>query len=217
MTITAVVAPTAPTSSRAQSNEIAPMGLRLRARASTRSLAENAPRWAERGRGRSCRRSRSSRAATTCCCTRRNLWLTVHEVDRASHGARSRARLRGQLRRHQLRRAAGAGARQAASSARDIMNVVGDREQPGSLGAIGWDDEGVKPEKFDIIKNGVVRRLPDDARAGARCSTDYYKQHRQAGEELRLLVRAELGRRAVPAHAERVASCRARTTTRGRT
>jgi TldD protein len=35
------------------------------------------------------------------------------------------------------------------------MNIVGDREQPGSLGAIGWDDEAVKPVKFDIIRNGV--------------------------------------------------------------
>ena len=33
-----------------------------------------------------------------------HLWLTIHESRRASDGARSRARLRGQLRRHELRR-----------------------------------------------------------------------------------------------------------------
>jgi TldD protein len=37
-----------------------------------------------------------------------------------------------------------------------LMNMVGDRDQPGSLAAIGWDDEGVKPDRFDIIKKGVL-------------------------------------------------------------
>jgi TldD protein len=36
------------------------------------------------------------------------------------------------------------------------MNVRADRDQPGSLGAVGWDDEGVAPEPYDIIKDGVV-------------------------------------------------------------
>ena len=36
-----------------------------------------------------------------------------------------------------------------------VMNVQGDREQPGSLAAIGWDDEAVKPIRFDIIKEGI--------------------------------------------------------------
>jgi TldD protein len=37
----------------------------------------------------------------------------------------------------------------------ELMNIRGDRTQVGSLSACGWDDEGVKPEDFDIIKNGV--------------------------------------------------------------
>ncbi|MFN2397717.1 MAG: TldD/PmbA family protein [Gemmatimonadaceae bacterium] len=37
----------------------------------------------------------------------------------------------------------------------EIMNVQGDRSQVGSLSAVGWDDEGVKPEDFLIVKNGV--------------------------------------------------------------
>jgi TldD protein len=38
----------------------------------------------------------------------------------------------------------------------EFMNIQGDRMQDGSLGAVGWDDEGVQPETFLIIKNGVV-------------------------------------------------------------
>jgi len=37
-----------------------------------------------------------------------------------------------------------------------LMHVVGDRDQPGSLAAIGWDDEGVKPDRFDIVRDGVL-------------------------------------------------------------
>jgi TldD protein len=37
-----------------------------------------------------------------------------------------------------------------------LMNIRADRSQAGSLAACGWDDEGVKPEEYDIIKSGVV-------------------------------------------------------------
>ena len=37
-----------------------------------------------------------------------------------------------------------------------LMHVVGDRDQPGSLAAIGWDDEGVQPDRFDIIRDGLL-------------------------------------------------------------
>jgi TldD protein len=37
----------------------------------------------------------------------------------------------------------------------EIMNVQGDRSQEGGCGTTGWDDEGVKPETFLIIKNGI--------------------------------------------------------------
>jgi len=36
-----------------------------------------------------------------------------------------------------------------------LMNIRGDRTQHGSLSACGWDDEGVKPEDFDIITKGT--------------------------------------------------------------
>lgn len=37
-----------------------------------------------------------------------------------------------------------------------LVNIVADRMQPGSLGAIGYDDEGVPAKKWDIIKDGVL-------------------------------------------------------------
>ncbi|MDQ6736245.1 MAG: TldD/PmbA family protein, partial [Gemmatimonadota bacterium] len=38
-----------------------------------------------------------------------------------------------------------------------LMNIRGDRTQHGSLSAIGWDDEGVKPDEFMIIEEGVLQ------------------------------------------------------------
>jgi TldD protein len=38
----------------------------------------------------------------------------------------------------------------------EFMNIQGDRSQEGGCATIGWDDEGVKPEDFLIIKNGIV-------------------------------------------------------------
>jgi TldD protein len=37
-----------------------------------------------------------------------------------------------------------------------IMNVQGDRSQEGGCSTIGWDDDGVKPDEFLIIKDGIV-------------------------------------------------------------
>ncbi|MDB4881765.1 MAG: TldD/PmbA family protein, partial [Gemmatimonadetes bacterium] len=37
----------------------------------------------------------------------------------------------------------------------EFMNVRGDRSQAGACGTIGYDDEGVRPEDFLIIKNGI--------------------------------------------------------------
>jgi len=37
-----------------------------------------------------------------------------------------------------------------------LLNIQGDRSQPGGLSTIGWDDDGVKPDEFLIIKNGVL-------------------------------------------------------------
>ena len=37
-----------------------------------------------------------------------------------------------------------------------MMNIQGDRSQEGGCSTIGWDDDGVKPDEFLIIKNGIV-------------------------------------------------------------
>lgn len=36
------------------------------------------------------------------------------------------------------------------------VNIVADKTQPGSLGAVGYDDEGVEAKKWDIIKDGTL-------------------------------------------------------------
>ncbi|QNE41468.1 TldD/PmbA family protein [Hymenobacter sp. NBH84] len=37
-----------------------------------------------------------------------------------------------------------------------VVNIVADKLQPGSLGAVGYDDEGVKTGQWDIIKDGIL-------------------------------------------------------------
>lgn len=36
------------------------------------------------------------------------------------------------------------------------VNIVADKLQPGSLGAVGYDDEGVKCQEWDLIKDGIL-------------------------------------------------------------
>lgn len=38
----------------------------------------------------------------------------------------------------------------------ELVNVVADKTEVGSLGAVGYDDEGVKCKKWDLIKDGVL-------------------------------------------------------------
>ena len=38
----------------------------------------------------------------------------------------------------------------------DKVNILADKTQVGSLGAVGYDDEGVKCKKWDLIKDGVL-------------------------------------------------------------
>lgn len=39
----------------------------------------------------------------------------------------------------------------------DIVNLVADKTQVGSLGAVGFDDEGVKTKKWDLVRNGILK------------------------------------------------------------
>jgi TldD protein len=38
----------------------------------------------------------------------------------------------------------------------DIVTLFADKTQPGSLGAVGYDDEGVPTKRWDLVKNGVL-------------------------------------------------------------
>ncbi len=38
----------------------------------------------------------------------------------------------------------------------DIVNLVADKTQVGSLGAVGFDDEGVKTKEWDLVRKGVL-------------------------------------------------------------
>ncbi|MEH6406906.1 MAG: TldD/PmbA family protein [Leeuwenhoekiella sp.] len=38
----------------------------------------------------------------------------------------------------------------------DVVNIVADKTQEGSLGAVGFDDEGVKTKKWDLIRKGIL-------------------------------------------------------------
>jgi TldD protein len=38
----------------------------------------------------------------------------------------------------------------------DIVNLVADKTYPGSLGAVGYDDEGVKTKKWDLVRKGIL-------------------------------------------------------------
>ena len=37
-----------------------------------------------------------------------------------------------------------------------MVNIMADKTQQGSLGAVGYDDEGVKTKNWDLIKDGVL-------------------------------------------------------------
>lgn len=37
-----------------------------------------------------------------------------------------------------------------------VVNFIADKLQPGSLGAVGYDDEGVKTKQWDIVKDGIL-------------------------------------------------------------
>jgi len=38
----------------------------------------------------------------------------------------------------------------------ELVNITADKIQPGSLGAVGYDDEGVKTRKWNLIENGKL-------------------------------------------------------------
>jgi TldD protein len=56
----------------------------------------------------------------------------------------------------------------------DIMNIQGERKTPGALSTVGWDDEGVKPDEYLIVKDGILNDL-QTTREQAPWLTDWYR------------------------------------------
>ncbi|MEP6692522.1 MAG: TldD/PmbA family protein [Gemmatimonadaceae bacterium] len=151
MNITAVSEDRADFQSR-QSTDVQPRGLGYEHVVDAK-LIENAPRWADEAVQKlSAKPVEVGRYDLVLHPT--HLWLTLHES--CAHPT-------------ELDRALGYEANYAGTSfvappekvlgklkfGSDLMNVRGDRTQVGSLSACGWDDEGQKPDDFQIIKNGV--------------------------------------------------------------
>jgi TldD protein len=62
----------------------------------------------------------------------------------------------------------------------EIMNIRGDRTQAGALSTVGYDDEGVKPDDFLIIKNGVFNDYQTTREQALWLDWWYKKQGREA-------------------------------------
>ncbi len=98
-----------------------------------------------------------------------NLWLTIHES--IGHAT-------------ELDRAIGYEANYAGTSfatpdklnnlqyGSHLMNVTGDRETEHGLSTVGWDDEGVAAQRWDIIKDGKLVGYQLDRRIAARVGRD---------------------------------------------
>jgi len=93
-----------------------------------------------------------------------NLWLTIHES--VGHAT-------------ELDRALGYEAAYAGTSfatfdqlgtlryGSPVMHVVGDRTTPHGLASVGYDDEGVEAQRFDIVRDGVLVGYQLDRRMAA--------------------------------------------------
>ena len=94
-----------------------------------------------------------------------NLWLTIHEsVGHATELDRALG-LRGQLRRHVASpRCDQLGTLQYGSP---LMHVTGDRTVAHGLATIGYDDEGVAAQSWDLVRDGTLVGYQLDRRMAA--------------------------------------------------
>ena len=177
MNITAVAADGSDFQSR-ESTDIAPRALGYE-HVRDADLAGNAPRWAEEAVQKlSAKPVQPGRYDLILLPT--HLWLTVHES--IAHPT-------------ELDRIMGYEANYAGTSfiypledflgtfryGPEFMNIQGERSSPGGLSTVGWDDEGVKPDEFLIVKDGVLHDL-QTTREQAPWLADWY---RSIGEEVR--------------------------------
>jgi TldD protein len=57
----------------------------------------------------------------------------------------------------------------------EFMNIQGERSTPGGLSSVGWDDEGVKPRDYLIVKDGMLNDL-QTTREQALWLEDWYRR-----------------------------------------
>jgi TldD protein len=170
LNITAVAADGSDFQSR-QSTDVAPRGLGYEHVRDAR-LVENAGRWAQEAVAKlSARPVQPGRYDLVLLPT--HLWLTIHES--IAHPT-------------ELDRIMGFEANYAGTSfvspidqflgkfryGPDFMNIQGERSTPGGLSSAGYDDEGVRPDEFLIIKNGIVNDL-QTTREQAPWLADWYR------------------------------------------
>jgi TldD protein len=55
------------------------------------------------------------------------------------------------------------------------MNIQGERSSPGGLSSVGYDDEGIRPDEYLIVKNGILNDL-QTTREQAPWLADWYRQ-----------------------------------------
>jgi len=154
-----------------QNTDVAPRGLGYEHVRDAR-LPENAGRWAEEAVAKlSAKPVQPGRYDLVLLPT--HLWLTIHES--IAHPT-------------ELDRIMGFEANYAGTSfvspigdflgkfryGPDFMNIQGERSTPGGLSSMGYDDEGVKPDEFLIIKNGIVNDL-QTTREQAPLLADWYR------------------------------------------
>ena len=152
VTVTAVSADRSDFQNR-NSADVAPMGKGYEHVTESR-LLENAPRWAEEAVQKlSAKPVEVGRYDLVL--HPNHLWLTIHES--IAHPT-------------ELDRVMGFEANYAGTSfltppeeflgkfryGPDFMNIQADRSQVGSLSACGWDDEGVAPDTYHIVRNGIL-------------------------------------------------------------
>lgn len=54
-----------------------------------------------------------------------------------------------------------------------ILTLSGNRSEPGGVGTVQWDDEGVRPEPFTIIEGGVLRDFQTTRESAAWLKDSY--------------------------------------------
>jgi TldD protein len=174
VSVTAVAEDGSDFQSRA-STDIAPRGLGWE-HVLDSDLIGNAPRWAEEAVEKlSARSVEPGRYDLVLLPT--HLWLTIHES--IAHPT-------------ELDRVFGYEANYAGTSfiyppedflgrfryGPEIMNVQGERTSPGGLSTVGFDDEGVRPRDYLIVRDGVLNDL-QTTREQVPWLADWYRQSGQ--------------------------------------